>query len=195
MMSNQTATQLTNIDTNFFTSLLLNPSAIVSVVAMFITVILFIINICVIRRNAKIEFERKINLNYYEITVINAMKELFRIVSLIKMEYYQLMDNYNPLSDESTLRKNCEIHLNKIDEYIECMGHGSTVLIQVYSESSSKDLQNVIETFDDSCVDIISKYSSPELKTRRIDTHTKAFNTAISKTISDIYKICKQLYP
>ena len=159
MINHQTVSQLKTLSTDFINSFLSSPSTIISVVSMLLTIMLFIINVYVIRRNAKIEFERKINLDYYEITVITAMKDLFRIISSIKSEYYQLKNNYNPQRNETSLKKNCEKYLNKIDEYIESIEHSSCVLIQVYSESSSKNLQKVIEDFDDSCTNIVSKYS------------------------------------
>ena len=191
MINYQDASHLSE---HFINSVLSSPPAVISVVSMLVTVILFIINVFVIRRNAKIEFERKINLNYYEITVITAMKDLFRIISSIKSEYYQLKNNYNPQRNETSLKKNCEKYLNKIDEYIESIEHSSCVLIQVYSESSSKNLQKVIEDFDDSCTNIVSKYSR-KLKARKTDLYTEAFNTAISKIIKDVYTICKELTP
>lgn len=191
MINYQDASHLSE---HFINSVLSSPPAVISVVSMLVTVILFIINVFVIRRNAKIEFERKINLNYYEITVITAMKDLFRIISSIKSEYYQLKNNYNPQSNEALLRKNCEKHLNKIDEYIESMEYSSYALIHVYSESSSKNLQKIIEDFDDSCTDIVSKYSR-KLKARKTDLYTEAFNNAISKIIKNVYKTCKELNP
>ena len=194
MINHQTVSQLKTLSTDFINSFLSSPSTIISVVSMLVTIMLFIINVYVIRRNAKIEFERKINLDYYEITVITAMKDLFRIISSIKSEYYQLKNNYNPQRNETSLKKNCEKYLNKIDEYIESIEHSSCVLIQVYSESSSKNLQKVIEDFDDSCTNIVSKYSR-KLKARKTDLYTEAFNTAISKIIKDVYTICKELTP
>nr|WP_314991880.1 hypothetical protein [uncultured Treponema sp.] len=194
MINHQTVSQLKTLSTDFINSFLSSPSTIISVVSMLLTIMLFIINVYVIRRNAKIEFERKINLDYYEITVITAMKDLFRIISSIKSEYYQLKNNYNPQRNETSLKKNCEKYLNKIDEYIESIEHSSCVLIQVYSESSSKNLQKVIEDFDDSCTNIVSKYSR-KLKARKTDLYTEAFNTAISKIIKDVYTICKELTP
>ena len=194
MINHQTISQLKTLTTDFINSFLSSPSTIISVVSMLLTIMLFIINVYVIRRNAKIEFERKINLDYYEITVITAMKDLFRIISSIKSEYYQLKNNYNPQRNETSLKKNCEKYLNKIDEYIESIEHSSCVLIQVYSESSSKNLQKVIEDFDDSCTNIVSKYSR-KLKARKTDLYTEAFNTAISKIIKDVYTICKELTP
>ena len=137
VMNNIVTTQASNNTLSFIDSLFANPSAIVSVSAMFVTIILFIINICVIRKKAKMDFERKINLNYYEITVIAAMKELFRIISLIKTEYYHLKNNYNSKENKDTLAMYCQKHLEKIDEYVECMENSSLVFLQVYSESAS----------------------------------------------------------
>lgn len=171
-----------------------NKTTLISFISMLVNIILFIINVFVVRRNAKIEFNRKKDLYYYEITVITAMKNLFRTISSIRLEYYQLKNNYNPQNSKTVLKENCENHLKKIDEYIESMEHNSSVLIQVYSESSNKILQKAIEEFDDSCTDIISKYSC-ELKARKIDSHTEAFNTAISKMVEEIYQTCKKLNP
>ena len=194
MINNSIASQVAATNTGFISSFLSNPSAIVSTVATLINIILFIINAIVIRRNAKVEFNRKIKLSYYEITVITAMKDLLRIISLIRSEYYQLKYDYIPQSNKTLLRKNCEKHLNKIDEYIASMEHNACMLIQVYSEESSKNLQKIIEKFDDSCIDIVSKYSC-NLKVRKIDYYTEMFNAAVSKTIKGIHDVCRNLAP
>jgi len=195
VMNNIVTTQASNNTLSFIDSLFANPSAIVSVSAMFVTIILFIINICVIRKNAKMDFERKINLNYYEITVIAAMKELFRIISLIKTEYYHLKNNYNSQENKDTLAMYCQKHLEKIDEYVECMENSSLLFLQVYSESVSVKLQEVLEKLHDECVDIMSKYSEQNIKIRRIDSHTKSFNASTQSAIINIYSLCKELNP
>jgi len=82
--------------------------------------------------------------------------------------------------------------LRKIDEYIASMEHNACMLIQVYSEESSKNLQKIIEKFDDSCIDIVSKYSC-SLKVRKIDYYTEMFNAAVSKTIKGMIIINKLL--
>lgn len=195
VMNNIAAAQAPNTAPSFIDSLLANPSAIVSVIAMIVTILLFYINVCVIRKNARVDFERKINLNYYEITVIAAMKELFRIISLIKTEYYHLKNSYNSTEDEGTLKEQCQRHLEKIDEYIECMQNNSLVYLQVYSESAGVKLQDVIDLLDDECVTIISKFSEQNINTRRLDAHTKSFNLSTQKAICSVYRLCKELNP
>ena len=171
-----------------------NPSAIISLLAMIVTVVLFLWNVFVVRKNSAIEFNRRVKLDYYEITVIEAIKILVTSVSKINKTFVNLKSKYNN-ANPNELYETCQHYISELDESINIIEEDVVILVALSDFESGKNIEAAVEQFYDKCTNVFSKFSRSALSERQITQLSTRFANLKKCLISKTYKICKDITP
>ena len=168
---------------------------IVSIITLVCNIILFIINLFIVRKNEKVGIERSIDLNFYELTLLKSLKEYFDIIGNINSKYSNLVNEYTRTSDIEKCRELSECAIKDLDNiYEKCENEVSPYIIG-FSENVGNEIRKLFEKYYDNITNIFSAYSQPSLNQTKLLKLNSSFSENKNKLISSLYTIIKGYCP
>lgn len=175
--------------------ILASPPAIVASIALIINTLLFIANLLVSFRTHRREARFKIELSFYDMTVLRSLSELFKFVAAVKAKYCELVNKYTITEDEGTCRKSSEACIATFDDLHESNENNVLPYFDGFSSDLGKNLRSLFETYYDNVTEIISKYSQPKLNSLALSRLSNNFGKETGIVIKEMYDLSKKYCP
>ena len=168
---------------------------IISITTLVFNIILFIINIIIVRKNNNIRLQRSVELNFYELTLIKSLKEFFVCIGIINNSYSKLLNEYTNTNDEEKCRILSESAIKELDELYEKCDNEITPYITGFSVDAEKEIKKTFEKYYDATTKIFSMYSQPSLNQTKQRKIQKDYSNEKENLITSLYNIIKGYCP
>jgi len=173
----------------------LGAREIIQLVALIFSIIFFILNIIILKRNNNIGIKRSIDLNFYDLTLIKSLKDYFSYIGIINTEYSKLVNEYIKTDNEEMCKTLTEKAINELDKIYEKCENEISPYITGFSIDVNSEINKVFEEYYDSTTTIFSEYSQPLLNQSKLMKIRKKYSEGRIKFISDLYRIIKGYCP
>lgn len=189
-MLNQATNNLIQFDT-----VLKNPTSLVALIALFVNVLISAINIYLIITKNTCEGEYKTEIEFYKLTVLHSLEQLFIFITDIKTQFSEVIVSYNQLNESSKCRKLSEQSIAKLDSLKDKNEASIFPYYDGFSAELASELRKIIEQYYDTVTTILSKYSQPGLSPSSLLQLQNNFSFATKEAISKIYILSKKYCP
>jgi len=168
---------------------------IVSIITLSCNILLFIINLIIVNKNNKIGIKRSIELNFFELTLLQSLKDFFYTIGLINRSHSNLINEYNKSKDKNKCRELSESAIKDLDIlYEKCENELSPYIIS-FSQTTGDQIHKIFEKYYDAITDIFSKYSQPSINHAKQMNLQHTYSEKTTKFITTLYALIKENCP
>ena len=168
---------------------------IVSIITLGCNILLFIINLFIVNKNNKIGIKRSIDLNFYELTLLESLKGFFYTIGIINKSHSNLLVEYNKTRDIDRCRELSESAIKDLDIlYEKCENELSPYIIS-FSQTIGDEIHKIFEEYYDAITDIFSKYSQPSINPTKQRNIQHTYSEITKKFITTLYALIKENCP
>ena len=138
-------------------------SEFIHIFTLFCNILLFIVNIFIVKWNNKIGINKSIELNFYQLTLVKTLKDYFDIIGNINTKYTFLGNEYTQAKDEEAYRNLAEAAIKELDEIYEKCENEFSPYLTGFSPKAKEEIHKIFEKYYDTTTKIFSEYSQPLL--------------------------------
>lgn len=172
-----------------------NTADKISLIALGLNILLFIINIvftCVTRKK---DFKRNVDFDFYELTLLKSLKDFFLLVAEINKIHTILQNEYTKTNDTEKCRKITDEAISKLDIIYEKNENELSPYLQGFNIDAYNKVHKLIEKYYDNITNVFSHYSEPELNSKRQSLLDKQYIDSNQETIRYIFDTIKTFCP
>jgi hypothetical protein len=168
---------------------------IVSIITLVLNIIIFIINIILMTKNRLGDVKRSIEYNFYELTLIKALKEYFDIIGIVNKNRSDLINEYKKTDDVTKCRKLAETYIKILDGIYEKSENELSPYLIGFSEEAGSEIHKVVEEYYDATTEILSEYSQPSMNYAKLLKIDSSYSKNTKNLITKIYMVVKRCCP
>jgi ribosomal protein S13 len=145
--------------------------------------------------NNRTGIKRSIELNFYDLTLIQSLKRYFSYIGVINKNYSDLINEYTKTDDKDKCRNLSETTIAKLDKIYEETENELMPYLNGFSLDAGERIHKESEVYYDEITKIFSEYSQSNLNQTKQTKLQNDFSRKSKNFISNIYKAVKENCP